>query len=222
MLTEKDSNRPPGGPETPHLLTGCINSSVLETFLDAENIVFLMASRELRATWLFADFGIFLLPATRGVKLLDDPPSSRAVFLVIAGAFVHDRRPTITPDCIFVIAGLIGKRSESSASGQTKSDCFLPDRCIQRLRSLSTNQILGNFHSHFMFTNISINPSSEFRSKIKLEVEILVVHIRRTFLVNLDANERYSFRFGSHIWFLNGANSGHVRSEASYPRISIF
>jgi hypothetical protein len=136
----------------------------------------------------------------RIVKLLDNPPNSRAVFLVIAGAFVHDRRPTITPNRIFVIAGLIGKGSDSSASGKIKSDCFLPHRCIQKLRSFSTNEILWNFHSHFMFTGISINPSSELRSKIQFEVEKLVVHRRRTFLVNLDEKERYSFCFGSNIW----------------------
>jgi hypothetical protein len=71
----------------------------------------------------------------RIVKLLDNPPNSRAVFLVIAGAFVHDRRPTITPNRIFAIAGLIGKGSDSSASGKIKSDCFLPHRCIQKHRS---------------------------------------------------------------------------------------
>jgi hypothetical protein len=81
----------------------------------------------------------------RIVKLLDNPPNSRAVFLVIAGAFVHDRRPTITPNRIFVIAGLIGKGSDSSASGKIKSDCFLPHRCIQnsdrflRTRSFGTS-----------------------------------------------------------------------------------
>jgi hypothetical protein len=107
----------------------------------------------------------------RIVKLLDNSPNSRAVFLVIAGAFVHDRRPTITPNRIFVIAGLIGKGSDSSASGKIKSDCFLPHRCIQKLRSFSTNEILWNLHSHFMFTGISINPSFELRSKIQFEVE---------------------------------------------------
>jgi hypothetical protein len=112
------------------LTTGCINSSVLEPFLDAENIVFLKISRELLEAECDSRGRV-----PRIVKLLDNPPNSRAVFLVIAGAFVHDRRPTITPNRIFAIAGLIGKGSDSSASGKIKSDCFLPHRCIQKHRS---------------------------------------------------------------------------------------
>jgi len=123
-------------------------------------------------------------------------------------------------------SGLIGKRLDSSASGKIKSDCFLPHRCIQRRRSFSTNEILWNLHSHFMFTGISINPSSEFRSKIQLEVEILVVHRLRTFLVNLDAKERYSLRFGLILWFLNGGSSGilgasQLPSEKSIERLAV-